>query len=117
MIKRLKYYARERKSFNKINFLNFRLNITSLGPSKGEMGLRMLGEGKLQRGEGEGGRAREGEGEGRVEEEEEEEEGGKGGEEEIKREIRRGELKVEEEEGKVVEEMLWEKQPLPLLWM
>ena len=77
------------------------------------MGPRMPGEGKRQRGEGEGGRAREGEGEGegKVEGEEEEE---KGGEEEIETAIRRGELKEEQEQGKVVGEMLRERQLLLL---
>ena len=74
------------------------------------MGPRMLGEGKLQRGEGEGGRAREGEEEERVEGEEEEEGVGEKEEgEETGTEIRRGELKVEE--------MLRQRQALLLLQM
>lgn len=96
-----------------LSFPNFRLNITSLGPSKGEMGPRMLGEGKHQRGVGEGGRAREEEGGGKVEGEKEEE-GGKEGGEETGMEIRRVELKGEE---KVVEEIWKERQPLLLLRM
>ena len=94
----MEYFIIREKSINtnQLSFHDFRLNITSLGPSKEEMGPRMPGEGKRQRGEGEGGRAREGEGEGEGKVEGEEEEG-KGGEEEIETEIRRGELKEEQE--------------------